>query len=261
MFRNALMEEVQIISFYKFTDMNQVGDLPALKNKLVEVLKNGEIFGTIILAEEGFNANLCGRPERIDPFLRSFAEITGFEPEYRSTFHSRAPFRKHEVKIKPEIVTFRHDVEIAFAAGTHVEPTEWNAIVSDPEVLVIDVRNDYEHRSGTFINAVNPSTVKFSELPDFVAARMDPSIHRKVAMFCTGGIRCEKFAPYLKQQGFKEIFQLKGGILNYLAEVAVEDQLWSGECFVFDERISLDKRLQKGGSPDLSQRHPDTAES
>lgn len=251
------MEEVQIVSFYKFTDMTRFGDLSLLKEQLVGLLKSGEIFGTIILAEEGFNANLCGQPEHIPLFLQRFKAITGIEPEYRSTFHSRAPFRKHEIRIKPEIVTFRRDVEIASAAGTHVEPAEWNAIISDPEVLVIDTRNDYEHRSGTFANAVNPSTVKFSDLPEYVASEMDPARHKKVAMFCTGGIRCEKFAPYLKQQGFEQVFQLKGGILKYLAEVPVEEQLWTGECFVFDERISLDRTLQKGNSDDLSQRHAD----
>jgi len=251
------MDNIQIISFYSFTDMARFGDLRGLKETLADLLKDQEVFGTIILAEEGLNANLCGAPENIGVFLRRFEEITSIKPEIRSTFDPKAPFRKHEVRIKPEIVTFRKNVDMSLGFGSHVEPSEWNELISDPEVFVIDVRNDYEHRSGTFKNAINPATVKFSDLPGFVSARMDPAKHKKVAMFCTGGIRCEKFAPYLKENGFQEVHQLKGGILNYLAQVPVDEQVWTGECFVFDERISVDKTLRKGSSPDLSQRHPD----
>ncbi|MEO7674544.1 MAG: rhodanese-like domain-containing protein, partial [Pyrinomonadaceae bacterium] len=173
----------------------------------------------------------------------------------KSSFHSASPFRKHEVKIKPEIVTLKQLVDISKGAGTHVAAKDWNEVISDPEVFVLDTRNDYEYKNGSFRSAVNPETSKFSELPDFVAKSLDPITHAKIAMFCTGGIRCEKFAPYLKSLGFAEVFQLQGGILKYLEEVPKEAQLWEGECFVFDERRTLTNELGQGSGPDHSQRH------
>ena len=129
----------------------------------------------------------------------------------------------------------------------------WNRLITDPDVIVLDTRNEYEYKSGTFRNAVNPGTEKFNDLPTFIEQNLDPKQHKKIAMFCTGGIRCEKFAPYMKERGFEEVFQLSGGILKYLEEVDPDESLWDGECFVFDERITVGNDLRKGTSPDLSQ--------
>ena len=156
------------------------------------------------------------------------------------------------VRIKPEIVTLKLRVEIEKGIGTHVSPRRFNEILRDEEVLLLDTRNDYECQVGTFKNAVNPRTEKFSDLPRFVAENLDPKKHKKVAMFCTGGIRCEKFAPLMKQLGFENVYQLEGGILKYLEEIPEPESLWEGECFVFDERISVDGNLRKGNAADLS---------
>ena len=246
---------IQIISFYEFKDMSTAGDLCEIKDALKKVFRDIGIRGTIIIAGEGYNGMVCGDPEQIERFALRAEELLSTKLAFKSSFHEQAPFRKIDVKIKPEIVTLKREVDISFGVGTHVEPQNWNDVISDPETIVLDARNDYEYRTGTFEGAVNPAVRKFSDLPDFVAQNLDPVRHKRVAMFCTGGIRCEKFAPYLKQIGFKEVFQLKGGILKYLEEITVDDSLWRGECFVFDERITVDHDLQKGSVPDHSQRH------
>jgi UPF0176 protein len=250
-----MSNEFQIISFYNFKPLGGQEALAALKVRLRQALLDHNVCGTIIIATEGFNASLCGRRERIGPFLREIETTLETSIEPKSSFHDRSPFRKHEVKIKPEIVTLKRRVDISLGAGTHVDAKEWNSLISDPEVLVLDTRNDYEYRSGTFKNAVNPETSKFSELPEFIERQLDPNVHRKVAMFCTGGIRCEKFAPFMRAKGFSEVYQLRGGILKYLEEVPADEQLWEGECFVFDERVTLNEQLEIGSGEDLSQRH------
>ncbi len=245
----------QIVSFYEFRPLGSREDLLELKAQLRELLVTHEVYGTIILAEEGFNASLCGETRNVERFIPAIEKILGTTIDPKSSFSERSPFRKHEVKIKPEIVTLKKAVDMSLGAGTHVDPKDWNRIISDPAVFVLDTRNDYEFRTGTFRNAVNPKTVKFSELPDFVEGQLDPDRHTKIAMFCTGGIRCEKFAPFMKERGFAEVFQLRGGILKYLEEVPADEQLWEGECFVFDERVRLNTDLETGDGPDLSQRH------
>lgn len=243
----------QIITFYKFRKYSSDA-LPAIKASLGDCMGRHAIKGTVILAEEGFNATVCGEPDRIELFVREIEGILSTGIEYKSSFHPETPFRKIDVKIKPEIVTLKRDVDISAGEGTHVSPEQWNELLSDPSVVVLDTRNDYEYRNGTFSRAINPHTEKFSELPDFVAQTLDPETHPRIAMFCTGGIRCEKFAPFMKQQGFKEVFQLKGGILKYLEEVPPEESLWEGECFVFDDRRTVDRELKKGTGPDYSQK-------
>jgi UPF0176 protein len=242
----------QIITFYEFKPL-EPERLAALKESLRSVMAANSIKGTIILAEEGFNATVCGEPKNIDAFVRGFEELLGTTLNFKASFHDACPFRKIDVKIKPEIVTLKKQVDISKGAGTHVSPGKWNEIISDPSVVIIDARNDYEFRNGTFRRAINPHTEKFSELPGFVAETLDPNTHEKVAMFCTGGIRCEKFAPYIKQLGFKQVFQLDGGILRYLEEVPTEESLFDGECFVFDDRRTVDGELKKGVGPDYSQ--------
>lgn len=249
MIENALYE---IISFYEFKELT---DLDTKKSRLKAALIENSIFGTIILAEEGYNASLCGEPSHISAFIPAANEVLETSVKYKSSFHPEKPFRKHEVKIKPEIVTLKQRVQISKGVGTHVPPERWNSVISDPDTFVLDTRNFYEVKNGTFRRAVDPETEKFSDLPKFVAEKLDPNKHRKIAMFCTGGIRCEKFAPYMKELGFAEVFQLEGGILKYLEEVPKNEQLWEGECFVFDERRTLDASLKKGTGSDHSLRY------
>lgn len=244
---------IQIIAFYEFKDLAEVGDLSAIKESFKDLLRDIGVRGTIILATEGYNGMVCGSAEQITHFVERAEDILGTKLVVKSSFFDKAPFRKIDVKIKPEIVTLKKPVDISLGRGTHVNAAEWNKIISDENTIVLDTRNDYEFRTGTFKGAINPQTEKFSDLPAFVAENLDPN--KRVAMFCTGGIRCEKFAPYLKQIGFKEVFQLEGGILKYLEETPIEEMLWDGECFVFDERVTVDKKLRKGTGPDHSQRH------
>lgn len=242
----------EIIAFYEFIELRE---LSAIKIKLREAMLEFSVFGTIIIAEEGYNASLSALPGSIKPFLERIEKILGTTIKHKSSYHSESPFRKHEIKIKPEIVTLRKEVDIAKGIGTHVKPKDWNAVISDPETIVLDTRNFYEVMNGTFRTAIDPKTEKFSELPKFVEENFDPKENPKIAMFCTGGIRCEKFAPYMKELGFKEIFQLEGGILKYLEEVPKAEQLWEGECFVFDERKTVDQDLKKGTGKDHSLRY------
>ncbi|HEY2846887.1 MAG TPA: rhodanese-like domain-containing protein [Pyrinomonadaceae bacterium] len=246
------MSAFQIICFYRFCTMPD--GLVELRGQLRSLMRGLNVKGTIILAEEGFNAAICGPQGRIAKFLTEAEQLFGTSIDYRSSLHERMPFRRVDVKIKPEIVTLKRDVVVTESNGTHVEPADWNRLISDPETFVLDARNDYEFRTGTFRGAVNPKTTKFSELPDWVAENLDPERHKRVAMFCTGGIRCEKLAPYLQQLGFEEVHQLKGGILRYLESTSQDESLWEGECFVFDDRVTLDNSLSKGTEPDHSQR-------
>lgn len=241
----------QIITFYEFKTLESAR-LERLKVSLRETMAEHSIKGTIILAEEGFNATVCGDRANMNAFVRSIESTLDTTLNFKASFHDECPFRKIDVKIKPEIVTLKKHVDISKGAGTHVSPAEWNDIISDPSVIVIDARNDYEFKNGTFRRAINPHTEKFSELPDFVEENLDAKVHEKVAMFCTGGIRCEKFAPYIKQLGFKQVFQLDGGILRYLEEVPADESLFDGECFVFDDRRTVDGELKKGVGPDYS---------
>jgi len=242
----------QIITFYEFKRFDSAL-LPELKASLRGAMSTNSIKGTIILAEEGFNSTVCGDPDDVAAFVSSVENILETKLVLKSSFHEACPFRKIDVKIKPEIVTLKKQVDISKGSGTHVRPEKWNDVISDPSIVIVDTRNDYEYKNGTFKGAINPGTIKFSELPDFVSENLDPNVHRKVAMFCTGGIRCEKFAPYMKELGFDEVFQLEGGILRYLEQVAPEESLWEGECFVFDDRRTVDENLQKGTGPDYSQ--------
>lgn len=241
--------DFQIITFYEF---KRLVSLPALKHELTAAMRANSVFGTIIIAEEGFNATVSGPRDGIKTFIDGAERILDTRLKYKSSFHAEKPFKRIKVRIKREVVTLKQPVEIAKGSGTHVKPEKWNEIITDPEVLILDTRNDYEFSVGTFRNAINPLTAKFSDLPQFVAENLDPGKHKKVAMFCTGGIRCEKFTPYMKGLGFEEVYQLEGGILKYLEDVPEQESLWEGECFVFDERVTVDESLKKGRAADLS---------
>lgn len=248
-------EKFEIVNFYEFKDVAAIIELEQLKLELKSLMLETGVRGTIILADEGFNASICGTPDEIEAFVPEFEKALETKISPKVSFHNNRPLRKVDVKIKPEIVTLKKAVDISLGTGTHVSPTDWNSIIADPDTILLDTRNDYEYKNGTFRGAINPRTVKFSDLPEFVAENLDPDKHKRVAMFCTGGIRCEKFAPYMKGLGFENLFQLEGGILRYLQEVPPEESLWEGECFVFDERRTLTKELKQGVEPDHSQRH------
>ena len=242
----------KIAAFYKFVSLTEA-DLSVLLNEVRNAMRDLEILGTVIIASEGLNSTVCGRADKIAGFVERLSELFGICLEPKYSYAETRPFRKIDVKIKPEIVTLKKEVDISLGVGTHVHPSDWNEIISDPEVVVLDTRNDYEYNTGTFERAINPGTEKFSELPEYVAENLDPLIHKKVAMFCTGGIRCEKFAPYMRSLGFENVYQLEGGILKYLEEVPRDEQQWRGECYVFDSRVTVDNALNPGSSTDLSQ--------
>ncbi len=244
-----MLEKYQIITFYEFKKLE---NLPTLKESLKNAMRENSIFGTIILADEGFNSTICGFSTDIENFVEACENLLKTKLNYKTSFHLERSFKRVKVKIKREIVTLKREVEIEKGTGTHAKPGEWNKIISDPETIVLDARNKYEFQIGTFRGAVNPEIDSFSQLPEFIEKNFDPNRHTKIAMFCTGGIRCEKFAPFLKEKGFKEVFQLDGGILRYLEEIPENESLWEGECFVFDERIAVDENLRKGNAEDFS---------
>lgn len=248
-------EQFQILNFYQVRRFESIESLEAIKLRLKELMAETGVRGTIILATEGFNASLCGTSDETKVFLPQLETILETTVRPKISLHDNRPLRKIDIKIKPEIVTLKREVDMRFAENTHVEPERWNVLINDPATFILDARNHYEHLSGTFRGATNPGTEKFSDLPDYVAENLDPAKHKQVAMFCTGGIRCEKFAPYMKSLGFENVYQLSGGILRYIETVPEEESLWEGECFVFDERRTLTSDLRQGVSPDYSQRH------
>ncbi len=234
---------IQIITFYQF---KRLENLPEIKLTLKSAMAQFSILGTILIAEEGYNATIAGLQEDMAKFIEILEKTFETELVYKSSFHAERPFLKAKVRIKNEIVALRQKVEIEKGIGTHVKSDEWNKLIADENIIILDARNDYEVEVGTFKNAVNPRIEKFSDLPKFVAENYDPKENKRIAMFCTGGIRCEKFAPYLKTLGYAEIYQLEGGILKYLEDTPAAESLWEGECFVFDDRIAVDVNLQKG---------------
>lgn len=239
------MPQIVVCALYKFVSLN---DHEALREPLLALLNAERIRGTLLLAAEGINGTVAGSRAAIDRLQAWFAADTRFAGiDYKESLSETQPFYRTKVKLKQEIVTLGVEgIDPRRVVGTYVEPKDWNALISDPEVVVIDTRNDYEVEIGTFKGAVNPHTESFREFPDYVKNNLDPAKHKKVAMFCTGGIRCEKSTAYLKEQGFDEVYHLHGGILKYLEEVPEEDSLWQGECFVFDNRVTVDHRLQPG---------------
>lgn len=238
---------IQIITLYQFKKLE---NLPEIKAILKSAMDEFSVLGTIIIAEEGFNATVAGSLSDIAKFVEILKDTFGTDLTYKSSFHATRPFLKAKVRIKREIVALRQAVEIEKGSGTHVKSADWNEIISDEKTIVLDARNDYEVEVGTFRGAVNPNIEKFSDLPKFIAENYNPNEHKRIAMFCTGGIRCEKFAPFMKTLGYEEIYQLEGGILKYLEETPANESLWEGECFVFDDRIAVDNNLQPGKTED-----------
>jgi len=242
---NSTASPIVVCALYRFVQLDNYRNL---RSPLLAVMEQHRVSGTLLLAREGINGTVAGTHASIDAlldWLQRDSRLAGIE--YKESLTARMPFKRSRVKLKKEIVTMGvPDIDPNHVAGTYVSPSEWNALISDPDVLLVDTRNDYEVRVGTFRNAVNPRTSTFREFPDFAGSALDPKRHSKIAMFCTGGIRCEKSTAYLKQQGFSEVYHLKGGILKYLEEIPEHESLWQGECFVFDERVTVNHRLEKG---------------
>lgn len=239
------MSQTVVCALYKFVTLDNYA---ALKPGLLDFMLANQVRGTLLLAKEGINGTVAGSRTAIDAlldFLRAdprFAELS-----YKESYTDTPPFLRSRVKLKREIVTMGVEgIDPKQSVGTYVKPKDWNQLISDPDVLLVDTRNDYEVQVGTFKNAVNPHTESFREFPQYVKQHLNPQKHKKVAMFCTGGIRCEKSTAYLKEQGFEEVYHLEGGILKYLEEVPEQQSLWEGECFVFDERVTVNHRLEKG---------------
>ena len=230
---------IAVAAFYKFVRIDDAGTLRA---RLFAALDARAMKGTILLAGEGINGTISGAPADMHAFLAGLRT----DPRFSDLVTKDAtavehPFQRLKVKVKREIISFgQPHADPTVQAGRYVAPEKWNALIADPDVLVLDTRNAYEVAAGPFEGAVDPGTRRFGDFPDFVKANLDPVRHRKVAMFCTGGIRCEKASAYLLSQGFPEVYHLQGGILNYLAKVPRAQSLWRGECFVFDERETVD---------------------
>ncbi|MDX1525982.1 MAG: rhodanese-related sulfurtransferase [Pseudidiomarina maritima] len=232
-------------ALYKFVEFN---DFAEFREPLYQAMISNDVKGTLLLAREGINGTICGTRTGIDnvlDFLRQQAVFSDLE--HKESPSDTQAFYRTKVKLKKEIVTMGIDwVDPKNVVGTYVDPKDWNALIRDPEVLLIDTRNDYEYAVGTFEGAINPKTESFREFPEYVKEHLDPSQHKKVAMFCTGGIRCEKSTAYLKSLGFNEVYHLKGGILKYLEEVPEEETSWHGDCFVFDQRVTVSHGLKQG---------------
>lgn len=249
-----------VAALYKFATLD---NYETMKAPLLEVCLDLGIKGTLLLAQEGINGTVAGSRDAIDrllAYLRSDERLSDLE--HKESFDENLPFYRMKVKLKKEIVTMGvNGIDPQKIVGTYIEPKDWNALISDPDVVLIDTRNDYEFDIGTFEGAVNPVTETFREFPNYVKNNLDPKKNKKVAMFCTGGIRCEKSTAYLKEQGFEDVYHLKGGILKYLEEVPESETMWQGECFVFDNRVAVKHALEKG-SYDLCHgcRYPITEE-
>lgn len=219
-----------------------------MKSALEDACHTHGIHGTLLIAHEGINGTIAGTREGIDGILQVIRNYNGLHDlEHKESFAQTQPFYRMKVRIKKEIVTIGiADVDPTDIVGTYLAPAEWDKVIADPDTIVIDTRNDYEVKIGTFKNAINPDTDTFREFPDYVQKNFDPAKDKKIAMFCTGGIRCEKASAYMKKLGFENVYHLKGGILKYLEETPPEKSMWEGECFVFDQRVAVGHGLALG---------------
>lgn len=232
-------------ALYKFVALPNYG---SIRHPLLKVMTDNQVYGTLLLAAEGINGTISGTRKNIDSVLHWIGQQPGLENiDTKESFDDEIPFYRTKVKLKKEIVTMGVEgIDPRQVVGTYVKPEDWNDLISDPEVLVVDTRNDYEVEIGTFKHAVDPKTTSFREFPEWANKNIDRAKTKKIAMFCTGGIRCEKSTAYMKEQGYEEVYHLEGGILKYLEEVPKDQSLWQGECFVFDNRVAVDQDLKRG---------------
>jgi UPF0176 protein len=240
----------KVAAFYQFAGLP---DFRELREPLRALCARLRLKGSVLLAHEGINGTLAGEPDCIDDFVTELREgvLFGSRLDHLELKFSRAaamPFQRMKVRLKKEIVTLGDaGTDPTRQVGTYVEPADWNALIATPGTLVLDTRNAFEVALGTFEGAVDPKLASFGQFRDFAARHLDPAKHHRIAMFCTGGIRCEKASSYLLAHGFAEVYHLKGGILRYLEGVPEAESRWRGECFVFDERVALGHGLQETG--------------
>ncbi len=236
---------IRIAALYRFA---RFADPAAIRTHLEAVAQAASIRGTLLIAGEGINGTIAGSDAGIDTMLAAIRALPGcadLAPKFAEA--ATIPFHRLKVRVKREIVTMGvPDIDPLDDVGTYVAPADWNALVDDPDTVVIDTRNDYEVAIGSFAGAVDPATASFRDFPAWVAAHRDDLAGKRVAMFCTGGIRCEKATAYLKREGVDDVFHLDGGILRYLEEMPAADSRWQGECFVFDERVAVGQGLAAG---------------
>lgn len=239
------MTQFVVAALYKFADLP---DFEAMIPPLKALCNLHQVKGTLLLAAEGINGTIAGTRGGINAVVELLrADDRLKDLEYKESMANEQPFYRMKVRPKKEIVTLGvPGINPNKKVGKYVKPEDWNALISDPDVILIDTRNDYEYRIGTFKGAINPKTDSFREFPEFVKTKLDPKKHKKVAMCCTGGIRCEKASSYMLEQGFEQVYHLKGGILKYLENIKPEESLWDGECFVFDNRTSVKHGLIEG---------------
>ena len=232
-------------ALYKFVALPNYG---SIRHPLLKIMTDNQVFGTLLLAAEGINGTISGTRIGIDSVLDWLAQQPGLENiDTKESYSDNIPFYRTKVKLKKEIVTMGVEgIDPNQVVGTYVKPADWNALISDPDVLVVDTRNDYEVEIGTFKDAINPKTKSFREFPAWATENIGADKNKKIAMFCTGGIRCEKSTAFMKEQGFDEVYHLEGGILKYLEEIPKDQTLWQGECFVFDNRVAVDHDLKRG---------------
>ncbi len=242
---NSKSYKVVVAALYKFVHLP---DYKKWQFLLSNHCKKNRIKGTILIAEEGINGTVAGSRKSIDSLMKFIHSNQAFYGlEYKESYAQKMPFLRMKVRLKKEIITMGvSGVNPSRLTGTHVGPEQWNDLISDPDVLVIDTRNRYECKVGTFKNAITPDMDSFREFPEYAESNLNPQKHKKIAMFCTGGIRCEKATSFMLGQGYKDVYQLNGGILRYLEEVDPKENKWEGECFVFDGRVAVNDRLKPG---------------
>lgn len=239
------MPNIVVSALYKFATLE---DFSKLRKPLLQLMQAHQVKGSLLLAKEGVNGTIAGSQKGIDAvidWLRSDPRLANIQS--KESYTQEMPFYRTKVKLKKEIVSMGvASVNTKNTHDTYIKPQDWNVLISEPEVLLIDTRNDYEVQIGSFKNAINPAINTFHEFPDYVRQHLNAEKHKKIAMYCTGGIRCEKSTAYLKEQGFDKVYQLQGGVLGYLAEIPVKQSLWQGECFIFDNRVAINHDLKKG---------------
>ncbi|MDN3578460.1 rhodanese-related sulfurtransferase [Chitinimonas viridis] len=240
-----MTQAIVVAALYKFVTLNDYQDLRA---PLQQCMEDNGVKGTLLLAEEGINGTVSATRAGIDGLLDWLKRDPRFvDIDHKESYCDAQPFYRTKVKLKKEIVTMGvKGVNPNTQVGTYVEPEDWNALINDPEVLLIDTRNDYEVAIGTFEGAIDPHTESFREFPEYVRKHFDPSKHKKVAMFCTGGIRCEKASSFMLGEGYEAVYHLRGGILKYLERVPQDQSKWQGDCFVFDNRVTVRHDLSEG---------------
>ena len=238
----------KVAAFYRFV---RIDDIPAMRAEMKDFCAAHNVLGTILIAPEGVNGTIAALPDDLDRAVEKLRAVFGVEhgaPQCELKFSTaqEKPFQRLKVREKKEIITmFQPDADPSIRTGIEVSPAEWNDLLNDPDVVLLDTRNDYEVLIGTFEKAIDPNIRHFSQFPDFVKTHLDPKKQKKIAMFCTGGIRCEKASAYMLNEGFETVYHLKGGILKYLEEITPAQSKWDGACFVFDGRLALEHGLKE----------------